>query len=129
MVLQLISETTAKLADNAGFDYETDYFYCPEYEEGKLLDYDYGITTNIDKNGYKTFSVCTQAELQKWLREEKGIAVDVYTDLSNTGFQYHCDMIALFDLENYTASYHLRGCFKTYEEALEAGMQKALSYL
>lgn len=71
----------------------------------------------------------TQSILQKWIRDVKGIAVDVYTELSEAGFVYNCDMIALFDLKEETSSINLAARFKTYEAALEAGLIEALKLI
>ena len=71
----------------------------------------------------------TQFVLQKWLRDEKKVAVDVYSELGqNKEFTYSCDAIAFFDLSEDCASLHF-GKFGTYYLALETGMQNVMEII
>jgi len=71
----------------------------------------------------------TQFVLQKWLRDEKKVAVDVYCELGqNKEFTYSCDAIAFFDLAEDCASLNF-GKFGTYYLALETGMQKVMEII
>ncbi len=69
-------------------------------------------------------------ELQKWLRENKKISVDAYTELTlENKFRFGCDMIATFDLAEDLSTLNLGNKFTTYEEALETGLQEALKLI
>lgn len=106
---QKISDKTFQLAKNIGFDLKTcncgGYPECICYEEKP-----------------------TQTVLQKWLREVKKVAVDVYCELGYDDFIYSCDAIAFFDLQEDCASLHF-GRFESYEDALENGMIQVIKVI
>jgi hypothetical protein len=73
---RLIIFKTAKLAKEKGFHSEHEFFFCPEYGEG-LLDYDYGIFSNIRSNKYIIYPAYSQTTLSNWLLEEHGLFISV----------------------------------------------------
>lgn len=126
---ELITFETAALAKEKGFDVPVTDAYLKD--SGELYDEEdcpEKENQNLYPNGV---SAPTQYLLQRWLREEKGIAVDVYTDLSliKKGFKYRCDLIALFVIDCDSRTLNLGKEFTTYEQALEAGLQKALKLI
>lgn len=122
---ELISFETAKLAKEKGFK-QIDVYPCFG-DDGNVHTVEYFNTSYPTKNSYYQ---STQSLLQKFLREEKGISVDVFSALKEKKvFQFGCDMIAFFKLSDEWHSFNLNKFFDTYEEALEAGLKKALELI
>ena len=113
---QLISFETAKLAKEKGFDELTQHVYGHNKTNanyGKAVERPvlYGTTVIFAP---------TQSLLQKWLREEKGISVEVGS--YNDGWS--CDLV---NKEGHIKElFDNGGVFDTYEEALEEGLKEAL---
>lgn len=123
---QFIEFETAKLAKQAGFDWEVNNYYNIRGDLNSLYGY-------RQTNAYRaTYSAPTQAVLQRWLREEKNREVVVDIDLRIA--HYYEPMIG-----NYTAEDECRPAiiwqrigerkYTNYEAALEAGLQKCLTLL
>ena len=148
---QLITFETAKLAKEKGFNelvihYYTPKGYCTEsegYRTEKLVESNW----NNGQGNYPTMpkdvscSAPTQSLLQKWLREEHNIEVHVsfspdwkWNDqdeclCTNMGYRVDWGFVGIF-IKYPKESYPLeRHGFKTYEEALEAGLQAALELI
>lgn len=105
---QLISFDTAKLANNKGFLQWTEKRYN---KKGTF-------------NDSKTWSISapTQSLLQKWLRETHNIHLYIIP----TGFKLSKRFIPQFRFSGYE---YKDLDFKTYEEALEKGLQEALNLI
>lgn len=133
---QLVSLETAVLAKELGFDEYTDCIFINSNYPMRV------VSSHNDKNssnneeycsdGYHVYDfVCsdpTQALLQKWIREIHGECV-YCVPVVNTSFEviyYYYEIIA--DLVAYDIS-HEKERYKTYEEALEAGLQTSLKFL
>lgn len=126
---QFIELETAKLAKKAGFDWRTYPHYQDVYGDELL---EAGLSGNW--NQYKDcYSAPTQSVLQQWLREVKGISVEVYHVI--VWVEGHDSSLA--NKWNYCAC-HLNSNesdilssdnFNTYEAALEVGLQKGLTFL
>ena len=146
---QLISFETAKLAKEKGYSngsgtlyiqYHESYVYDedpnhPEsYKKNEIRMEEYYTINNskpydISNEYYTQYEAPTQSLLQKWLREEHKIYIEIchsYRDLTHYTYhvytnweEYSSKMMKAFNNE-------LKH-FLTYEEALEAGLQKALS--
>lgn len=122
----LISFETAKLAKENGFWFNGSTWNwldqtIPYKEDGKR---------NIDltyKGEY--FSAPTQSLLQKWLRVKHKIMVAVnyrkFAVKGGNGFFYTVGTKKYWTLNNYYGETLFKG-FKTYEEALEVGLQVGL---
>jgi hypothetical protein len=125
---QLISFNTAKLVKEKGFDntslpqyiqYDTDDWRLKDNQEYNELNNTIGIGNKI------RISAPTQSLLQRWLREIHKIYIDVESVL-----------VGLYDIEFICSNYQvleysrlrLNQC-KTYEEALEKGLQEALKLI
>ena len=124
---KLISFETAKLAKEKGFELNSICYY-QLYSEGQLR---YKLFTEEDENGgyvnedsLNRIAVVTQTLLQMWLREVHEISIkidDYYTD-SRVRFDYNvCQLGSQED--------NPVGIFKTYEKALEIGLQEALKLI
>ena len=105
----MITDKTFQLAKNIGFDIKT--CNCGGFPEC--------ICNDVKP---------TQFVLQKWLREVKKVAVDVYCELGKNDFIYSCDAIAFFDLKENCSTIHF-GRFSTYEDALENGMIQVIKII
>lgn len=124
---KIINFETAKLAKEKGFS-------MPFFKDTKYYSSVTGILHSSssvrDLERPHIVKACPISILQKWLREEKGISVDVFTALKeNNLFKYGCDMMALFSISDEWQSYNLNKYFDTYEEALEAGINKAMEFI
>lgn len=118
---QYISLETARLAKQAGFDWEC----AARYHEQQFLP---PIRTCIDwNNGIfpSSISAPTQAVLQRWLRETKDMLVLIDFESGSTNFQY---LITSYSEPN-AATAKVGGWYQTIEAALEAGLQTCLTLL
>lgn len=128
---ELITFEIAKLAKEKGFDWPVYSFY---YANGTLVRF-----SSYDVEGYKNWegwyyweptvnlrtSAPTQSLLQRWLREEKEIDIYVYrTWRYDNSYNYSLSQIST-GLTMQQDSTPIR----TYESALEAGLQKALELI
>jgi len=150
---QLISFDTAKLAKEKGFDVPVKRSYQlsltesvhPEdgtsgpfgWEKGELSLQDGYFINNWEDSDFTNDSwyhcaAPTQSLLQKWLREEHNIHIQVY--VMETWLNTGNEMEVYFEV-NLKITNNLKGLsnvksnmlqFKTYEEALEKGLQEAL---
>lgn len=110
---QIVSFETAKLAKQMGFN-EWCYYY---YDfNGKIDSNNSSITTNA-----KYCSAPTQSLLEKWLREKHNLFISVwFNDLTGKWW------VDIYELPTMKIFYDSEIEFKTYEEALERGLQEAL---
>ena len=127
---ELVGFETAKLAKEKGFNWECRFLYHSElgWEEGKGVDYNW--------NSFDSFSAPTQSLLQRWLREVHEIDIEIeLTD--NSRHSYYESSIKKQDIRDYNdedcfdqvRQVHIKGKFKTYEQALEKGLQEALKVI
>jgi hypothetical protein len=110
MTEQFIEFETAKLAKEKGFNKEQNNFY---HSHGYL-------NKTINDFFVPRFEAPTQSLLQKWLREVHDIDLDIYRNVLTEKYRVNevyvnCKEIAL---DTYTEETE----YKTYEEALEAGL-------
>lgn len=131
---ELISFSTAKLAKEKGFDVETvnQWWYALQ-EDG-----DVDLQDNDNYTRKEAFFAPTQSLLQRWLREVHTINVES-NRLPNVD-KYRCIFIPM-DLpkpntcktinEAYVSrkQYLSKKSHKTYEQALEEGLQEALKLI
>ena len=116
---QLISFETAKLAKEKGFDIEVNQYFKEAFPENLM---NHNVNCNFNKYIELCCSAPTQSLLQKWLREIFGYEVLLDIDLNLDYFVCikHRDKGLLFESKN---------TFKTYEEALEKGLQESLKLI
>ena len=113
---QLISFETAKLAKEKGFNIECSRSWIVS---GSGL-----IHLNNDHIYYaksKNYKAPTQSLLQKWLREKHDIHIETEYKWEYNHYVFHIGRVGKI----------VRGLkgFKTYEEALEKGLQEALKLI
>lgn len=125
-----ITLETAKLAAKIGFDEKC----TKEYDkQGNIVSCHYSYVVNSDIDDYGVCTVCTQAQLQTWLRDKYKIHVNpepylestIPDDTDVTGYyvgpiynRYGKEICGVSD-SNYP----------TYEEALEKGLKSALEFI
>ena len=127
-----ITFETAKLAKEKGFPQEPNRLKIPYYNykgEFKGDVSDWRIRKYIrgeNTSDIEFVSAPTQSLLAKWLREEYNIHVT--SQIGNLDFinTYHYE-IRYIDKNKFMCK--VNGNFKTYEEALEIGLQKALKLI
>lgn len=119
----VIKIDTAMLAKNKGFPQQSaDYIHTNVlYKDGIKRGYYY----NIESDN-RVCVIPTQSLLQKWLREEHGIYIQVIMS--------HSFLLARYVKDSLRAEVETLDCtdnieFKTYEEALEKGLQEALKLI
>ena len=123
---------TAKLAKEKGFFQETNRLEIPYYNykgefKGDVSDWRARkYIRGEDTSDIEFVSAPTQSLLAKWLREEHNIHVT--SQIGNLDFinTYHYE-IRYIDKNKFMCK--VNGNFKTYEEALEIGLQKALKLI
>jgi len=144
--LQLVSFETAKLAKELGFNENCVFYYnTPKYQDIKKDNRNW-LSQFKNMKGYEDtfynineFRAPTQSLLQKWLREEYKITISIsdfltYQDL--VVWDYEISKVGTdidtkgkyIPLISYSNS-DLERDFKTYEEALEKGLQESLKII
>ena len=118
---QLISFETAKLAKEKGFNIWQEKGFVKVVETGKIIS-EYWTDSMSDLVELICFQP-TQSFLQKWLREEHNIHIQITTD-NGDDFDIYLNVI-----NNLEGSPYWTCFYKTYEEALEDGLQEALKRL
>lgn len=121
---ELISFDTAKLAKEKGFPQDrSQNVQTYETYKGEQLTTDNVMIAVNDLDYYSTIAAPTQSLLQKWLRDEHGIHIEVCR--SEDEWAYN-----LYTINQ--GNRHIPRGFKTYdiyEKALEAGLVEALKLI
>ena len=117
----LITFETAKLAKEKEFDIKTTHYYLVDEKKHILnISKEYSIE-GLNWNVRSTrISAPTQSLLAKWLREKHNIHLIAYKNINIDGYDW-C-YITTDGITNINS-------YKTYEEALEAGLQEALKLI
>lgn len=123
-------EQSVKLKE-LGFDWEVEHFYgLNESNEPKLCKLPDALGGQDNHNKYHdSFSAPTLAQVQKWLRE-KEIEVGVFAEFDGeirTGQWVW--LMRKFDTHLYDTVFPEDISYDTYEEALSAGIDKAIEFL
>lgn len=120
---KLIEFETAKLAKEKGFEKCSNWYHV---ETKQLSIADGSVYRYQEELKGNDLPAPTQSLLQKWLREKHNINIMVYPELYNGKITYyHYDIYTDLSI---TYSENLFD-FKTYEEALEFGLQEALKLI
>tara|TARA_R110000796_G_scaffold118353_4_gene231976 strand:- start:1261 stop:1728 length:468 start_codon:yes stop_codon:yes gene_type:complete len=119
---ELITFETARLAKEKGFDWECRFLYHSElnWEEGKGVDYNW--------NSFDSFSAPTQTLLQRFIRETRGVHIEIHRNAS--GYYWGmCKSNGGTDLgwSDQSGPNH-SGVWDSNEEALENAMFVQLSF-
>ena len=113
---KLIEYSTAKLAKEKGFNITNRNSY--DENTGLMLPLDtYGHCYTLEG----TCPAPTQSLLQKWLRDKYEIIICIIFELDSYEI--------LIDNKHNTGSFQVGNVYKTYEEALEVGLQEALKLI
>ena len=122
---------TAKIAKEKRFPQEPNRRKVPYYNykgefNGDVTDFLRKYLREEDTSDVESVSAPTQSLLAKWLRERYNIHVT--SQIGNLDFinTYHHD-IRYIDKNKFICK--VKGNFKTYEEALEIGLQEALKLI
>lgn len=134
MTETLITFETAKLAKEKGIPQSENpsYLLCDYTECNVFHENPYNLNIGNLIGFYipeKTINALTQSLLQKYLREVHNIEIIVHPkEHSSLGFMYVVDVFFIDQLNNisYSGVYSL---YKTYEEALETGLQEAIKLI
>lgn len=122
----IITLKTAKLAMEKGFKkFNAQYNYSEENNYNLCLN----VYTKEDLLNYKIYPAPTQALLQKWLRNEKKLSVNIFLVFNSVKKIWSYEIESLntdLFIENKNISEIDEN---TYEEALEDGLQRALMLL
>ena len=135
---QLISKETAILAEEKGFG----IWSCVPSGCILLLNKDTNeIECLRDRQDYpydnQTLLV-TQSLLQKWLREKHNLYICISAEFYKTGINHTLQILCYnpnltesdyYDNDKCTGMYGDNAEFETYEDALEFGLQKALTFV
>ena len=121
----IIAFETAKLAKEKGFPQEPNKLKIPYYNykgefKGDVKDWLRKYLRKEDTSDVESVSAPTQSLLAKWLREEHNIHLIAYKNINIDGYDW-C-YITTDGITNINS-------YKTYEEALEAGLQDALKLI
>ena len=124
-----VSFDTAKMLKEAGFDARC---YVQYSDIGVQWDSTSPSNFNADHWAY---SCPTQALAARWLREAHGIHVVITEEAYTNGINYLWQVLIYNPLSvdcwdnKSTGMYGDNGEYKTYEEALEAGLQEAIKLI
>lgn len=132
---KIITFKTAKLAKEAGFKAETHHYYihyddtpgnrglCPNLV-GKCYLINNPEILDVGEHSFNflTFQAPTQSLLQKWLREKENIHICIDVNPHNrTKWE-----LKLFKIDTHKSIGYSSASYKSYENALEKGLQFAL---
>lgn len=119
----------AQALKRLGFDWECDHYYAIGGHDWHLLRTEGGIPANFNKD-IDAFPIdCSAPALHmaaKWLREAKGIAVNVD---AHYGGWYDWEIVLLQNAAEDIEVSNLSMWCKTYEEALSEGINEVLEVL
>ena len=126
---QLITSDTAKLAKEKGFNLRISSYYDLITKEFEIDGYTW---YNKNEDELK-ISAPTQSLLQTWFRDVHGIHVSSWCNGSGWGWEIektNGTSIACMDIDgDVEGTEPESGMFKSYELALENGLQEAFKYL
>lgn len=128
---ELITFETAKLAKEKGFPQEPNKLKIPYYNykgefKGDVKDWLRKYLRKEDTSDVESVSAPTQSLLQRWLREKHNIIITIehWTNQPvNNQIWENC-----YDY-NFQQLHHGTTPHKTYEQALEEGLYKALKFI
>lgn len=125
---ELISFETAKLAKEKEFDWDCTNYYQDSIRAGhfkvnSLKNSVIDFLHKEDESCVIYFTAPTQSLLQKWLRENYNFHFLIDTTPNCIEYRISIQNIKTLDL------FHIDDRFKSYEEALEKGLEKALKLI
>ena len=135
---EIVTYEVAKLAKERGFNKEVFAYYDCDGDLAYVVSQYRGNSINeilVDKNkpnpiGAEYTSAPTQSLLQRWLREEKNIHIEIVATAS--GYFWIADKVngtAITDSDILDRGINEGGCWDTYELALEDALKYSLENL
>lgn len=129
---ELITYETAVLAEEKGFEgmvyamYDAIFGYLDYTRVNEYDKYSYDLFHSTAEVSKTAFPAPTQSLLQRWLREEHDITVNAYRTWA-MHCSYNYSVLQGNDVDNEI----IQACEpnRTYEQALEAGLQEALKLI
>ena len=128
---QLLSFGTANLAKDKGCDLylyrDNEWHYIDEEGDEFWCNYD----PRVCYPNAQRLVQCSQSLLQKWLREKHSLYIileETETLSLDSGIGFYYKIIKVKDKEHLRLDYNMY-FYKTYEEALEAGLKEALQLI
>lgn len=126
---EVVTYEVAKLAKEKGFDWKCREYYNRDFDLRVNGIYALEYTNSQIDEGYMTAP--TQSLLQRWLREEKGLHIEIVATAS--GYIWLLDKTngtSIADSDHHgTMVNEDSGCYDTYELALEDALKYALKNL
>lgn len=127
MTEELVTLETAKMLKEKGFKEDVSVFYELVCEEGS---YEYELFESYDAQNYNasvySFSAPSQYLAQKWLRETKNLHIEI-SYMYGDYWTYDILTIPNHDLVGLSDRPIIH--YKSYEEALEAGLVECLKLI
>ena len=125
-----VSLEVAKLLKDIGFDWECKEYYYNFATTGWSLSFDDNFV-NWNSWSERYISAQTLEVAQRWLRENKDFDINVLTDFDSVKRLYYVRYVVK---DGHYKTYYISNnqsyvYFKTYEEAQEAGINKALEMI
>lgn len=129
---QLIEFETAKLAKEKGFDelIMTLYVCDPTVRLAKANNSGRTNSNYIERENYLVYSAPTQSILQRWLRENHNLYIDIHSGhyAWNNKVSFYTSIKNIYKGKDKHYKYRTKDV-STYEEALEKGLQEALNLM
>ena len=126
---EICTYEVCKLAKEKGFDVPTHYAYNENRQKAMYME----LCLNRNAKDSHSISAPTQSLLQRWLREEKEVFVEVYTRPHFATTQtktFYVWNIQYYDCKQaYRIFQAPQDTFYTYEEALEDALKYAFKNL
>ena len=124
---EICTYEVCKLAKKKGFNVPTHYAYNENRQKAMYME----LCLNRNTKDSRSISAPTQSLLQRWLREEKGIVVEVMClPTTRTGSKYEYKRHLFWGSDgHYLVGEYGDEIFDTYELALEDALKYALENL
>lgn len=132
---EIITFETAKLAKALGFNIPTQDRYRKDGGLNQDLQRRFGGVSNWNhecfQDEYRQYtSAPTQSSLQKWLREEHNIEININQNITvHVEYYYFVSIVTLAPNKLSLEERDLEPFYYSYEEALEAGLWEALKLI
>jgi len=129
---QIISYKTAELAKRKEFDEECRFYYTLPSKtlHDNAEDLDAGEIDDYFNRCPSKYSAPTQALLQKWLRKKHNLIIEIealWGNIEKTKISFACWILYTKEEESRNPKDEAPSYYKTYEKALEKGLQEALT--
>lgn len=123
---EICTYEVCKLAKEKGFDVPTHYAYNENCRKAMYME----LCLNRNTKDSRSISAPTQSLLQRWLREEKGVFIEIRSDVNEKLGRITSRYNIVCDYDGRSSSVHI--CcdeYFTYELALEDALKYALENL